>query len=145
GKRVGADRLLEYFNVAAPGVWPDSIIETAGAEMPAWCGIFSVWAHKKAGKDIGNWEMGKGVSAFGTLTQTDDPQPGDIGYIDQPYQHHCIVVSIEGDTVHSIDGNSGLFSEVIENTRSRSGTKMAFMTAFGSGGGTVQKKEEDKE
>ena len=28
--------------------------------------------------DLGNWQMGKGVSAFGTLKETNDPQPGDI-------------------------------------------------------------------
>lgn len=140
GKRVGAEHLLEIFHLAAPGVWDDSTIQTAGAQMPSWCGIFSVWAHKKAGKDIGNWQMGKGVSAFGTLQQTMDPLPGDIGYIDKPYQHHCIVVTVDGDTVHSIDGNSGLYSEVIENTRSRS-KYSGFFTAF-SGGSTVQRKEE---
>lgn len=143
GKRKGADRLLEYFQVAAPGVWPDSIIETAGAKMPSWCGIFSVWAHKKAGKDIGVWQMGKGVSAFGTLTPTTDPQPGDIGYMDKMNQHHCIIVKIEGNTVHSIDGNSGLFSEVKENTRARA-DYTGFFTAFGSGGSTVQKKGNEK-
>ena len=142
GRRVGADRLLEYFHIAAPGVWDDSIIETAGAEMPSWCGIFSVWAHKKAGKDIGNWEMGKGVSAFGTLTETDNPQPGDIGYIHKTNQHHCIVERIDGDTVHTIDGNSGAFGEVIENARPRSKFDL-FLTAFGGGAsGTVQAKEE---
>ncbi len=140
GKRVGAEHLLEIFHLAAPGVWDDSTIQTAGAQMPSWCGIFSVWAHKKAGKDIGNWQMGKGVSAFGTLQQTMDPFPGDIGYIDKPYQHHCIVVKVEGDSIYSIDGNSGLFSEVKENTRPRSKFS-GFFTAF-SGGSTVQRKEE---
>jgi hypothetical protein len=143
GKRVGSDRLLEYFHVAAPDVWPDNIIETAGAQMPSWCGIFSVWAHKKAGKDVGNWQMGKGVSANNSLTVTDSPQPGDIGYIDKPYQHHCIIERVDGDTIHSIDGNSGLFSEVIRNIRPRS-TYTGFFTAFGGGGGAVQRKEEQE-
>ena len=143
GKRVGSERLLEYFHLAAPGVWDDSIIETHGAAMPSWCGIFSVWAHKKAGRDIGNWQMGKGVSAFGTLTTTDSPQPGDIGYIDKPYQHHCIVHRIDGDTIHTIDGNSGLQSEVVENSRPRSKFS-GFFTAFGGGTETiVQSKEEN--
>jgi hypothetical protein len=142
GHRVGSDRLLEYFHVAAPNVWDDSIIETAGADMPSWCGIFSVWAHKKAGKDIGNWQMGRGVSAFHTLTTTDTPQPGDIGYIDKPKQHHCIIESVDGSDVHSIDGNSGLFSEVIRNTRPRSAYS-GFFTAFGgASSGAVQTKEE---
>lgn len=143
GKRVGAKYLLEIFHLAAPGVWDDSTIETAGAQLPSWCGIFSVWAHKKAGKDIGNWQMGKGVSAFGKLTQTASPQPGDIGYIDQPFQHHCIVVKTDGGNVHTIDGNSGLFSEVKENIRPLSAFT-GFFTAFGSGS-SVQRKEETNE
>lgn len=141
GKRVGSERLLEYFHIAAPDVWPDSIIETAGAQIPSWCGIFSVWAHKKAGKDIGNWQIGKGVSAFGTLSPTQNPQPGDIGYIDQPYQHHCIVERIEGDTIFSIDGNSGAASEVKENQKPRSAYS-GFLTAFGGSSGSVQRKED---
>jgi hypothetical protein len=143
GKRVGAERLLEYFHIAAPEVWDDSIIETAGAKMPSWCGIFSVWAHKKAGKDVGNWQMGKGVSAFGTLTQTDSPQPGDIGYIHEPNQHHALVKEVAGDTIHTIDGNSGLNSEVIENAKPRS-EYSGFLTAFGGGSatGSVQSKGE---
>lgn len=142
GKRVGAQYLLEYFHKAAPGVWDDSIIETAGADMPSWCGIFSVWAHKKAGLDIGNWQMGKGVSAFGKLKPTTSPQAGDIGYIHDPNQHHCIVVKIDGDNVHSIDGNSGLFSEVIENVRPMAKYDL-FLTAFGGGSGSVQRQAED--
>jgi hypothetical protein len=142
GKRVGAQYLLEYFHKAAPGVWDDSIIETAGADMPSWCGIFSVWAHKKAGLDIGNWQMGKGVSAFGKLKPTTSPQAGDIGYIHDPNQHHCIVVKIDGDNVHSIDGNSGLFSEVIENVRPMAKYDL-FLTAFSGGSGSVQRQAED--
>ncbi len=142
GKRVGADKLLEIFHLAAPGVWDDATIENINGQLPTWCGIFTVWAHKKAGKDIGNWQMGKGVSAFGTLTQTDNPQPGDIGYMNPKLQHHCIVVKIEEDTVHSIDGNSGLFSEVKENQRQRN-EYLGFFTAFAGSGSGVQRKEED--
>ena len=138
GQRVGANYLLDIFHLAAPGVWDDSTIQTAGAKLPSWCGIFSVWAHKKAGKDIGTWQIGKGVSAFGTIKQTSSPQAGDIGYIDQPFQHHCIIVKVDGNNVHSIDGNSGLYSEVKENTRPLS-TYTGFFTAFGAGG-SVQKK-----
>jgi hypothetical protein len=146
GRRVGADRLNEYFKIAAPDVWDESIITTAGVEMPSWCGIFSVWAHKKAGKNLGNWQMGKGVSAFGTLTNTTSPQPGDIGYIHKQNQHHAIVKEIQGDKVITIDGNSGMTSEVKENTKPRSAYTL-FMTAFGAGGGSgdVQKKEKEDE
>ena len=136
GKRVGAQYLLEIFHLAAPGVWDDTTIENIGGQLPSWCGIFAVWAHKKAGKNIGDWQMGKGVSAFHTLTQTTAPQPGDIGYIDQPYQHHCIVVKVEGDTVYSIDGNSGLFSEVKENVKPLSNYS-GFFTAFATSTSSV--------
>lgn len=144
GRRIGADRLLEYFNIAAPGVWPDSDIENSNGAIPAWCGIFSVYCHKKAGKDVGNWQMGTGVTAFNTLEQTDNPQPGDIGYIHEPYRHHCIIKEIRGDTVISIDGNSGVYSEVIENERPYSKYDL-FFTAFGGSSGTVQRKEEKNE
>jgi Domain of unknown function (DUF4157) len=141
GRRVGAEYLLEIFHLAAPGVWDDSIIETAGAPLPSWCGIFSVWAHKKAGKDIGTWQMGKGVSAFGTLQPTTNPMPGDIGYIHKDYQHHALVVKVEGDTVHTIDGNSGAFSEVKENIKPKSKYNL-FLTAFSSSG-SVQRRAEN--
>ena len=137
-QRVGAKHLLEIFHLAAPGVWDDATIQTAGAKLPSWCGIFSVWAHKRAGKDIGNWQIGRGVSAFGTIQHTKNPQAGDIGYIDQPFQHHCIIVKIDGNNVVSIDGNSGLYSEVKENTRPLS-AYTGFFTAFGAGS-SVQRK-----
>ncbi|OQP60574.1 hypothetical protein A3860_32690 [Niastella vici] len=143
GQRVGAKYLLDIFHLAAPGVWDDATIQTAGAKLPSWCGIFSVWAHKRAGKDIGNWQIGKGVSAFGTLQQTTNPQAGDIGYIDQPYQHHCIIVKIDGNNVYSIDGNSGLYSEVKENTRPLS-AYTGFFTAFGAGSPVQRKKIQRK-
>src|SRR5882757_7280291 len=141
GQREGADKLWEIFKLAAPGVWQEDDIKTFGKPYPSWCGIFSVWAHKKAGIDLGNWQMGKGVSAFGTLKQTTSPQPGDIGYIDQPFQHHCIVTKVNGDTIDSIDGNSGLFSEVIENTRPRTAYSGFFTAAVSSDSGTANKKD----
>ena len=111
--------------------------------MPSWCGIFSVWAHKKAGKDIGTWQIGKGVSAFGTIQQTSSPQAGDIGYIDQPFQHHCIIVKVDGNNVHSVDGNSGLYSEVKENVRPMSAYS-GFFTSYGAGSAVHRKKIQRK-
>ena len=140
GQRVGADQLWEIFKLAAPGIWSEEAVKTSGQPLPSWCGIFAVWAHKKAGIDLGNWQMGRGVTAFGTLKQTTTPQPGDIGYIDQPYQHHCIVTKVNGDSIESIDGNSGLFSEVIENTRPLKAYS-GFFTAFSGSSTGLQKKE----
>jgi hypothetical protein len=55
-----------------------------------------VWACKTNGVALGNWKLGSGVSAM--LKPTKDPQPGDIGYVDQPYHHHCIIAAVNGDT-----------------------------------------------
>ena len=141
GRRIGYRRLLDYFHLAAPNVWPDSVIEFKREGFPSWCGIFSVFVIKTAGIDVGNWQMGKGVSAFNSLKVTSNPQPGDIGYIDQPYQHHCIITEVNGDTIKSIDGNSGWHSEVIEKTRSRS-KYSGFFTAFTGSEKYIQKREE---
>ncbi len=142
GGRIGAEHLLEIFHLAAKDAWSDEVIQNVRYvdEFPHWCGIFSVYAIKKAGIDLGFWEVGMGVSRFGTLQPTDNPQPGDIGYFTE-FQHHCIIKAVNGDMIDSIDGNSGNFSEVKERTRPRSQFH-AFFTAFGGAQSTVQKKEE---
>ncbi len=142
GRRLGAEHLLEIFHLAAKDEWPDEVIENVKytKEFPHWCGIFSVYAIKKAGIDLGYWQMGKGVSAFGTLQPTDNPQPGDIGYFTK-LQHHCIIKAVNGDMIDSIDGNSGNFSEVKERTRPRSQFH-AFFTAFTGSEKYIQRKEE---
>lgn len=140
--RYGSELLLEIFQLSAPGVWSEDVIKYLGPGLPSWCGIFATYCIKKAGINIGNWQMGKGVSAYGTLKPTDTPQPGDIGYIDQPNQHHCIISKVDGDTIESIDGNSGLFSEIIENRRPRK-TYTGFFTALHNTA-AVQNKEKDE-
>ena len=142
GKRVGAEHLLEIFHLAANDAWADEVIENVKYvdQFPHWCGIFSVYAIKKAGIDLGFWEVGKGVSSYGTLEPTQDPQPGDIGYFTE-YQHHCIIKAVNGDTIDSIDGNSGVESEVLERTRPRSQFH-AFFTPFTGSETLIQNKEE---
>lgn len=139
--RTGSDLLLEIFQLSAPGVWSEEVVKYIGPGLPSWCGIFATYCIKKAGINIGNWQMGKGVSAYGTLKPTDSPQPGDIGYIDQPNQHHCIVSKVDGDMIESIDGNSGLFSEIIEQKKPRK-AYTGFFTALHNAS-TVQKKEKE--
>ncbi|MDO8929137.1 MAG: DUF4157 domain-containing protein, partial [Bacteroidota bacterium] len=138
--RFGYETLLEIFHLAAPGVWTDDVIKYVTPGLPSWCGIFAVYCIKKAGIDIGTWQMGKGVSAFGKLKQTESPQAGDIGYMDAN-QHHAIIVKVEGDIVHSIDGNSGLQSEIIENKRPMKAYRGFFTALHNASSGDVQKKE----
>lgn len=72
----------------------------------AWCGIFAL--HCLHAADVAppeiKWEFGRGFLYH--LPPTTTPQPGDIGYIHHPFQHHLIVESVDGDTVTSIDGNT---------------------------------------
>lgn len=72
----------------------------------AWCGAFALNRLHAAGlgQDV-KWIFGKGF--LGRLPKTDRPQPGDIAYFDKPYQHHAIVESVDGETLHTIDGNQG--------------------------------------
>ncbi len=130
GRRVGAKHLLEIFHLAANDAWPDPVIEQVRyvKEFPHWCGIFAVYCIKKAGIDLGYWKPGRGVKDEGTLEPTENPQPGDIGYFEEK-QHHCIIKAVHGDTIESIDGNSGNFSEVVERSRPRS-QFAGFLTAF---------------
>jgi hypothetical protein len=70
----------------------------------AWCGIFALWCLREAGLADFQWEFGKGF--LYRLQRTATPKPGDIGYIDAPFQHHLIFERIDEDGVHSIDGNT---------------------------------------
>lgn len=67
------------------------------------------------GGGLGNWKLGVGVSSM--LKPTSDPQPGDIGYLND-HQHHFIVASVDGDSIVGINGNS-TNGAITEGTRSR--------------------------
>jgi hypothetical protein len=85
--------------------WSEVIPGAAGTTFTGdWCGGFSLWVLHQAGiaRDV-PWEIGKGY--LFRLPTTRDPQPGDIAYMDQPYQHHAVVVSSDGANVTTVDGN----------------------------------------
>ena len=74
----------------------------------AWCGGFALFCLHQAGlaKDV-FWRIGRGflLQPPHPLKVTKAPEPGDIGYQDKPFQHHFVVERVDGDFVHSIDGN----------------------------------------
>jgi hypothetical protein len=74
-----------------------------------WCGAFVLWCLHQVGlaKDR-HWIMGKGfiLTPPFNLPTTRDPQPGDIVYIDKPFQHQALLLSIDGKSIQTIDGNS---------------------------------------
>lgn len=128
--RKGFERLAEYFNTAAPGSFNEGVIKHLVPGLPDWCGIFALWALKTAGRSVGNWRVGTGISGVAGMKATSRPQPGDVGYLNA-HQHHCVIteVSADGQSITTIDGNSGMDSTITRNTRGR-GAFAGFYTAF---------------
>ena len=88
---------------------------------PYWCGIFALWSIHKAGYacDV-KWDLASGRGFLYRLPLTSQPKPGDLGYL-HAYQHHAIIEKVEGDLIHTIDGNSGAApTRVLRNVRPRS-------------------------
>ncbi|HEY1282493.1 MAG TPA: hypothetical protein VGF22_22620 [Acidimicrobiales bacterium] len=131
--RVGWETLLQIFQTAAPGVWSDDVVKYyTGHEqghLPSWCGIFATYCLIQGGASVGTWQMGVGITGVGGVQQTHHPKAGDVGYFDA-HQHHCIIASVDGDSIQTVDGNSGMDSEIITHSRSKSDFA-GFFTAFG--------------
>lgn len=84
--------------------WRDVL--TSGPPFPPhWCGAFALWALRQAGLTDWHWQIGKGF--LWRLKRTTTPEPGDIGYVDQPFQHHFVVTEVDRHTIGSVDGNQG--------------------------------------
>jgi hypothetical protein len=74
----------------------------------AWCGATALTCLHEAGLAQNVfWIWGLGFLEVNHLPKVKLPEPGDIAYYDKPYQHHAIVESVDGDTLHTIDGNQG--------------------------------------
>lgn len=121
-KRKGYQDLIEIFHKSAPGIWSDNQItydNTVGTKsIPHWCGIFALWASKEAGANVGTWSIGKSIptiSGFKGVAK-EGARKGDVGILFN-HNHHFLVQEVQGDKLKTIDGNSGNFSEVKENTR----------------------------
>jgi len=71
----------------------------------AWCGVFCLAGLHHVGLTDAKWILGQGF--LYQLRRTTTPQPGDIGYLDQPFQHHYVVAEVGEHTLTSIDGNQG--------------------------------------
>ena len=85
--------------------WRDVL--TSGPPFPpSWCGAFALFCLRQAGLTEWHWEIGKGF--LWRLKRTYDPQIGDCGYLDQPFQHHFVVTEVGTHTLTSVDGNQGV-------------------------------------
>ena len=85
--------------------WLDAYGQLPDVDTRAWCGVFDLWCLRQAGLTNWHWEAGKGFAS--RLHQTSEPQPGDVVYFDKPYQHHALLVKVDGDLLHLIQGNYG--------------------------------------
>lgn len=115
---VGAAR-SEFDRVNAPGApnanpadyWAVASKQTltpAEVEALDWCGGFYLWALKVAGLAPPTlyWKFdGTGIGSA-KLQATRDPKPADLAYFTKN-QHHALIESVDGDTIHLINGNGG--------------------------------------
>lgn len=93
--------------------WADVMHQSAKApHPPQWCGALALCCLHGAllGTEL-TWRFAtatdKRSGFLWALKRTEHPEPGDVGYIDQPFQHHFIVERVAGETVECIDGNQG--------------------------------------
>ncbi len=106
GKRIGWQRLKDYFDTALGGpVLHESLIQriipTTGKDaradaLPSWCGIFTWWAMKRAGIPIPDWKMGAvPLDAMQLRGPGELPRKGDIAIDVIPNNHFAMVTGLE--------------------------------------------------
>lgn len=93
-----------------------SYLASVGINFPAsWCMAFMYWCFQQAAKSLGIviplLKTGGVLNAWEhapAMFKVTDPQPGDIFIQDHGHGlgHTGIVERIEGDTVHTIEGNT---------------------------------------
>jgi len=133
--RQGWEWLLNYFSIAAPNENIYSIVKFNPSYgyngLPHWCGIFSLYVLKMAEIDVGQWQYGGGINSVSGMQPIpkNNVQPGDIGFISEPFQHHFVVTEVIGDTVKSIDGNSGNDSEITSDKTRKISNVSGFYSA----------------
>lgn len=105
------DGVKDFLKFGVPVYWADVLHQSLIApHPPQWCGAFALWNLHKA--DLGlelRWVFGPPNYGFlyklHKLERHEVPEPGDIAYLNEPYQHHAIVACVEGDNVITINGN----------------------------------------
>jgi hypothetical protein len=86
---------------------PQRYASAAGGSVPtgeSWCGIFALWVLRQAGLTDWTWQWGWGF--ISKLPRTSNPQPGDIAFKQEPFQHQAVVEKAKGGYVWTINGNS---------------------------------------
>lgn len=95
------------FGYLIASYWADVLVGYDGPSYPKqWCGALALFCLHSGGVALDvHWEVGKGF--LYRLHTTPHPEPGDVAYLDAPFQHHAIVTHIEGESVVTVNGNQG--------------------------------------
>jgi hypothetical protein len=89
------------------GYWLKALGSDPGKEKH-WCGAFCLAGMREVGLTTHRWGIdGSGFVGPLRLPIVRRPEPGDIGYQHNPFQHHFLVESVDQNTYTSIDGNQG--------------------------------------
>jgi len=91
--------------------WAEALDRMVDVPKKDWCGAFVLWGLRKYFRVPWTWESGKaffyGPDGRLRLPQVTSPQPGDVGYADNGFNHIGVIESVNADgTITSIDGNS---------------------------------------
>jgi len=126
GFKIGWQNLKEFYEVAykindleTDRSWWMKDIKGVGKKVNDWCGIFCIWAWRKAGLPV-YWNTK--VIGCKYRGQKNLLAPGDIVIMknknpEKPLNHHCMIKSINGDNAETIDGNQGVDSIMFRNRK----------------------------
>lgn len=104
--------VVQQFPEVVRGYWRDALpkvgVKPASPPFPPqWCGAFALACVHGGGLALTvPWVIGKGFLCL--LEQTLIPEPGDIAYLAEPFQHHAVVCHEADGVVGTINGNQGV-------------------------------------
>jgi len=110
---VGVTDADPYFRDCAP------CYSEGASSGKAWCGICVLSVARSVGLTDWLWRDGDGFLRRLKFKRewdqvTTRPKVGDVCYINSPFRHHCVVVSVDLDagTCETVGGNEGMPSAV---------------------------------
>jgi hypothetical protein len=99
---IGPGDIPKYW--ASCGVSPGPKPNEKGGQ---WCGAFALFCLHQAGLALGQrWVVALGFCGPLKLPTTKHPEPGDVLYDDQPWQHYGVVESLVDGVLTTIEGNT---------------------------------------
>jgi peptidoglycan hydrolase-like protein with peptidoglycan-binding domain len=91
----GSAEVIGYWRDVLPPSWSDAMVRLY-AKTKDWCGGFALWCLRQAGlAGAVHWIDGIGFLGPARLPRTASPEPGDVAFFPQPFQHHAVVTSWE--------------------------------------------------